>query len=89
MKHKVLEEHNEWMKNNKDRDVLNKEKYETFISNCGDLIESLERTLVEQMSLERNRYVRVRAERRIERFREELPSKEDSSENKWKLLWKH
>lgn len=89
VKQEVLDKYKAWIKKNKDKEVVKKQRYEEWIRNCGDKIEQLERKLEEPMSLQRNRYVRVRAERRIERFREELPNKEYSSDKKWDLLWEN
>lgn len=84
----IIKMFNKWYDDEKE-ELRNEEQYEKLISNCGDKIEDLERTLVIQMSLQRNRYVRTRAERRIEKFRNNLPDKKCSSKEKWDLLWKN
>ena len=88
-KQRIVDTYKAWIGEKKDQLVLKKQQYEELIGCCYYKIEALEEMLKEQMSLQRNRYVRRRTERGIKKFREQLPTKKHSSDEKWDLLWKN
>jgi len=71
------------------RKILDEKQYEDLKNDICSELNDLENTLEEQMSLQRNRYVRKRMERRIKKFRKMLPTKENSSAEKWDMLWQN
>ena len=87
IKRQIFEEHRRWV--SQSSNVLNTDQYKMLIKAACTAIDDFELTLAEQISLQRNRYVRKRMERRIKKFREVLPTKEQSSAEKWDALWQN
>ncbi len=86
-KERIVHVYNTWLR--KPKTIFSNQQYEDLIKGYSYKVEGLERVLEEQMSLQRNRYVRIRTERRIRKFRENLPRKGYSSDMKWNLLWEN
>jgi len=83
---KIIDAHRDWV--NDRANVLDRREYVKLVGKtCGEL-ERLERTLVDQMSLQRIKYVRRYMDTRIKKFRENGPSQELSSNEKWDALWR-
>jgi signal transduction histidine kinase len=73
----------------KKKNVLDKDKYEKVIKKCCAGLERLESTLNEQMLLQRERYIRIKIDKRIGEFREDLSRKSYPDKDNLKLLWKN
>jgi signal transduction histidine kinase len=86
-KKEVLDIYEKWFEENKDRIILSEDGYTKLLEKVCNEIGKLEETLLDQMSMRRNRYVRKRTERLIKKFRDNLPGSEGSNVDKWNKLW--
>lgn len=85
----ILAAHNDWVKDTRNIFFSDEDykEYREFKKRVSEELDELERTLDQQASLQRERYVRTCIDRRILTFQERLPKKEETSERKWKRLW--
>ena len=85
LEEKVRVAHERWVKDTKH--ILNDDDYELFISTATKELKGLERTLHQQMSFERGRYIQKHADNLIKEFREKLSGSDLSGEERWNFLW--
>lgn len=83
---KIMQAHMRWIGNNEH--LLGEEKYQNLISEACEEIKHLETTLIEQMGLQRQHYIRKRIDVQIKEFRDNQPLEEMSGEKKLNCLWR-
>jgi hypothetical protein len=81
----IVDAHAEWIKGGEN--VLTEPDLHSLIERAHAQLCSLEKTLEEQMSLLREKFVRERVDARTRAFRLNLPREDESSAEKWTSFW--